>query len=168
MCSARIWQVFYSISHPEGLKPFSLSRKSTKFNFRQLEEREPQTFVLAVFIFNVMHIFMHSRHLHEMHKYGCKDLLSAASYLYQEKVEKLLGHCVKKQQGQNYLFLQHTQADSSNSPRKHFPRQAHAILLQPIDLMSHPFLSFSFYVQSLKGYDWNTHCKHRCLSSKSI
>lgn len=124
MSSARIWQVCVQISYPKGLEPLSLSWKWTKFNFRQLKETEPQTFVLAVFLFNIMHIFMHSMHLHEMHKYRCKDLFSPAFYLYQEI---FLGHCVKKQQGQNYLFLQHTKADSSNSPCKHFPRQGHAV-----------------------------------------
>lgn len=107
-------------------------------------------------------------HLHEMHKYRYKDLFSPASYLYQEIAAKFLGYCLKKQQGQNYVFLQHTQADASNSPCKHSPKQGHAVLLQPTDLMSHPFLSSSFYVQSLKGYNWNKCCKHRCLFKEHL
>lgn len=125
MCSARICEVCFPISHPEGLEPLLLSWKLTKFNFRQLEETEPQIFVLAVFLFNITH----SMHLHEMPKYRCKDLFSTASYFYQEIVAKFLRHCVKKQQGQNYLFLQHIQADSSNSPCKYFPRGGHAVFL---------------------------------------
>lgn len=40
---------------------------------------------------------------------------------------KILGISLKKQQEQNYLLLQQTQADSPNPPHKHFPSQGHAV-----------------------------------------
>lgn len=42
-------------------------------------------------------------------------------------ISKIFGTSHKEQQGQNYLLLQQTQADSPDPPHNHFPSQVHAV-----------------------------------------